>query len=396
MGFFAYKAIDPSGEPIKGVVEASSIEEAAKKIRRNRLYPVKIEPAGKVKNQHRISDELVISFCKDMAGLLGAGLPIDRALTLLVGQEVNTTFKRILGDISKGVQEGKVLSDAIESHEEVFGTLVVHMIRAGEASGALEPVLRRLAGYLERRRTFKQNLISASIYPLLLLGMSLLSMIVLLIYVVPKFAKIFEDIHQTIPFFTRILISTGSALESYGWTIPLILAGTYLLIRKISSTPEGKKRIDRGLTKIPLIKKLTVYSNLSKFFLAMGTMVRAGVPILRAIALARNVVDNTVIKTELAPLYESVKSGKPVSSVFAGKELFPPRVSHMLRVGEERGELGDTLLALASYFEEETEKILRRLMTLMEPAIIIGTGIVIGAIVLSMFSAIVSISDIRF
>lgn len=396
MALFSYRAFDRSGESTKGVVEATTLEEAVKKLRSSHLYPVKIEPAGKARAYRKISDEIIITFCKDLADLLSAGLPIDRALIILVGQENHPSFKRILSDITRNVQEGKPLSDAMENHESVFGVLISHMVRAGEVSGALEPVLRRLSEYLERRRLFRQNLISASVYPLLLLGMSILSMTVLLIYVIPRFAKIFEDIQQSIPLMTRILLAIGAVLEHYGWVIPLFLLLLFFLFRRITLNPEGKKRLDKYLMKIPLIKRLIVYTDLSRFFLAMGTMVRAGVPLLRAILLARNVVNNSIMRAELAPLYDNVKGGKPVSSIFAGRDIFPVRIAPMLRVGEEKGELGETLLALGSHFEEETEKILRRLMILMEPAVIIGTGMIIGAMVLSMFSAIMSVSDIKF
>ncbi|MEJ5301348.1 MAG: type II secretion system F family protein [Thermodesulforhabdaceae bacterium] len=396
MGFFAYRAIDSSGVTAKGIIEASTAEEAAKKLRSNRLYPTKIEPVGRGRTRRRIPDEVIIGFCRDLADLLAAGLPIDRSLNLLAGQEHNQEFKRILVDIGRNVQEGKPLSDAVESQEDVFGSLVGHMVRAGEASGALEAVLRRLGEYLERRRAFKQSLLSASIYPLLLLSMSFLSMVVLLVYVIPRFARIFEDLQQGVPFVTRVLLKAGTMLEHYGWIIPIALIGLFFAVRSLHLSVEGRKQLDGLLMKIPLIKRLLLYTNLSRFFLAMGTMVRAGVPLLRAIALARNVVENAVIKTELSPLYDNVKAGKPVSSVFAGKEIFPSRIAPMLRVGEEKGELGETLLALGSYFEQETEKILRRLITLLEPAVIIGTGLVIGAMVLSMFSAIVSVSDIKF
>jgi len=396
MGFFAYRAVDSSGATAKGIIEASTPEEAARKLRSNQLYPTKIEPVGKGKARRKIPDEVIIGFCKDLADLLSAGLPMDRSLTLLVSQERNQGFRRILTDISRSVQEGKPLSDAVESHKDVFGSLVGHMIRAGEASGALEAVLRRLSEYLERKRAFKQSILSASIYPALLLSMSLLSMVVLLVYVIPRFAKIFEDLQQNVPFITKVLLKAGIAIERYGWVIPIVLIIGFFAVRRLHLSSEGRKRLDGLIMKLPLVKRLTLYTNLSRFFLAMGTMVRAGVPLLRAIALARNVVENTVIKAELAPLYDNVKAGKAVSSVFAGKEIFPPRIAPMLRVGEEKGELGETLLALGSYFEQETEKILRRLITLLEPAVIIGTGLVIGAMVLSMFSAIVSVSDIKF
>ncbi len=395
MGYFGYRAVDASGGAVKGFIEASSLEEAAKKLRESRLYPTKIKPVKKG-FQRRIPQDVVIAFCKDLAELLSAGLPIDRSLALLVQQQHHPVFRRITQDILRSVQEGKALSDAIEKHDDVFGSLISHMVRAGEVSGALEAVLLRLGEYLERRRAFAQNLLSASLYPLMLIAMSFLSMGVLLVYVIPRFAKIFEDLNQSVPLITQILLSLGNTIERYGWLIPPSLVVVFIAARHLYTSPRGKQHLDVLFLRLPVVRRLTLSTNLSRCFLAMGTMVQAGVPLLRAITLARNVINNHVIKTETTPLYDSVKAGKPVSSVFAGNNRFPPRIATMLQLGEEKGALGETLLALGTYFERETEKILRRLITFLEPAVIVGTGLIIALMVLSMFSAIIGISDIRF
>ncbi len=395
MSYFGYKAVDPSGNTSKGVIEATNLEEAIRKLRQRQLYPVKIEPA-KRDTYRKISEELIISFCKDLSELLKSGLPIDRSLALMVSQQNHPIFKRIVQDILSSVQEGKSLSEAMENHETTFGSMAHHMIRAGEASGTLTSVLDKLSIYLERRKAFRESLISASIYPLLLLTMSILSMTVLVVYVIPKFAKIFEDLKQDIPFVTKVLLKIGGFLENYGWLIPFILLVVFFLSKKIFLSDEGRKYLDRVFLKLPIVKTLVLYTNLSRFFISLGTMVKSGVPLLRAIYLARNVVLNHIIRSELAPLYDRVKTGKSVSSFFAEKAIFPARIATLLRIGEEKGELGESLLSLGNYFEQEIEKILKRLVTLIEPLIIIGTGLVIGIMVLSMFSAIVGISDISF
>ncbi len=395
MPYFSYQAQDSNGNIHKGVIEALSISEAVKKLRENQLFPIKIKQTGKHQIK-KVPEESVIAFCRDLSELLRAGLPMDRCLALLGQQETNPAFKQIINGIFREVQQGANLSDAIEKHKDTLGPLVHHMIKAGEASGALEAILEQVSLYLERKRQFKQNLVSASIYPVLLLTMSLFSMIILLVYVIPRFAKIFEDLHQEVPAVTNILLKLGISVEKYGWIVPILLAALFLIGKNLKKHPSWKKQLDLMITRVPIASKLILYTDLSRFFMTLGTMIKAGVPLLKAISLGFNVISNSIILENLKPLYDQVKMGKSMSSFFSSGSSFPTRISTMIRLAEEKGELGKTLSELGEYFEKETEKILQRLITLLEPAIIISTGLIIGTMVLTMFSAIMGISDVRF
>lgn len=395
MPYFSYKAHDGRGEIHKGVIQASSTEEAVRKLKENNLFPIKIgEVTGK--KAARANDELIITFCHELADLLRSGLPMDRALMLLSQQEADKTFRDVLQEVHRIVHRGGGLSEALREHEAVFGVLLPPMVKAGEASGTLVQILEQVGAYLERKHQFKQNLISASIYPMLLLGMSLISMVVLLVYVLPRFARIFQDLQQEVPPITAILLKLGLFLQSYGWTLPLLMAFVFFGGRQLFRRRYWRKRLDRWLIKLPLLRSLVLYIELARFFMTMGTMLVAGVPLLRAIHLALNVVGNSVVRERLEPLYNDVRVGKAVSAFFAGRGDFPVRVTTVLRLSEERGELGKGLMELGSYFEGETRKILQRMITLMEPVVIIGTGCVIGTMVLSMFGAIVSITEVKF
>ncbi|MBW1974051.1 MAG: type II secretion system F family protein [Deltaproteobacteria bacterium] len=395
MPFFVYRAQDITGHIHKGIIEAASLDEAVKKLKDKRLYPVQVKATRK-RRFRRVPEEAVIGFCGDLADLLRSGLPMDRSLALLAKQETHSLFRQVLNEIFREVQQGANLSDALQKHEDIFGPLIHHMVRAGEASGALDSILKQLNLYLERKRQFKQSLLSASIYPVLLLVMSLFSVIVLLTYVIPRFAQIFQDLHQELPTVTQLLLHLGAALDRYGWIIPIMLGVIFFGGRALYRSGKLKDRVDRILLTVPIISKLTMSTDLSRFFLAMGTMVNAGVPLLKAISLGFQVLTNWELKKHVQPLQGEVKAGRPLSGFFASDPLFPPRVGTMLKLAEEKGELGKTLIELGAYFESETEKILKRVITFLEPTIIIGTGLIIGSMVLSMFSAILGISDIKF
>ncbi|SFM67050.1 type II secretion system F family protein [Thermodesulforhabdus norvegica] len=395
MAYFSYRAHDRNGAVHKGVIQASSVEEAVRKLKENDLFPIRIGEATRRKTG-RVRDEAIITFCRELANLLRSGLPVDRALILLAQQESDKTFRRILQDVHGVVRRGGSLSEALQEHESLFGVFLPPMIRAGEASGTLIRILEQVGAYLERKHRFKQNLISASIYPMLLLGMSMISMIVLLVYVLPRFARIFQDLQQEIPAVTAVLLKMGLFLQNYGWTLPVIMLALFFGGRHLSGREYWRRHLDRWVLNIPFVKNLVIYTELARFFMTIGTMVNAGVPLLKSIHLALSVVGNGFIRDSLKPLYNDVRVGRSVSAFFAGLKNIPVRVGTVLRLSEERGELGRGLMELGEYFESETGKILQRMITLMEPVVIIGTGCVIGAMVLSMFGAIVSITEVRF
>jgi general secretion pathway protein F len=270
------------------------------------------------------------------------------------------------------------------------------MVRAGEASGTLGPILKRLAQYIEQRRAFRQSLISSMIYPAILLATSLASMVILLIYVIPKFAEIFRDLNQEVPLLTNIMLQTGIFLREYGWIFPILLLLIIWGGRRLYRKPQVRMVVDRALVRTPVTRKLVLYSELTRFCRTLGTMLHSGVPLLRALSLAQEVLINTLLKEKIAPLHREIKVGHSMSNFFRANEPFPSRIGTMLRISEEQGNLGNGLLSLGDYFERELQRKVQRLMTFMEPAVILSTGLIIGVMVLSMFTAIFGINEIRF
>jgi general secretion pathway protein F len=395
MGFFQYQARDAVGEIHRGVMEALSETDAARKLKSSRLYPVRIK-AVKSRKGRRIPEEHIIRFFFDLSDLLIAGLPLDRALGLITTNQTHKGFQRIVKSLLESVQGGNDLSSALGQYRDIFGALSDHMVRAGEASGTLGPILKRLAQYLEQRRAFRQSMISSMIYPVILLGTSLVSMVILLVYVIPKFAQIFHDLHQKVPFITEIMMTIGVWLKDYGWTIPVAIGIVFFGGRYLLTNPDIRKSLDRLLFWFPLSRYLILHSELTRFCRTLGTMIETGVPLLRALSLGQELIMNTVLRDELAPLHQEIKVGRSMSNYFRTRVSFPGRMGTMLRISEEQGNIGAGLLSLSDFFEKELQRTLQRIMTLMEPAVILCTGAVIALMVMSMFTAIFGINDIKF
>jgi general secretion pathway protein F len=395
MPYFQYQARDVQGDMHRGVLDAPSEQEAARKLKATRLYPVKIK---KVRSRSRrsVPKEQIIRFFFDLSDLLAAGLPLDRSLSLISGNQTHKVFQRVVEEILQNVQGGSDLSDALGNYRDVFGDLAHHMVRAGENSGALPPILNRVAEYLEQRRVFRQSIISAMVYPAIVIAMSTISVVVLLVYVIPKFAQIFQDLNQKVPALTMFLLQTGIFLKDYGWIIPAVVLVMVLGVRRLYRLPRFRALCDRAVLRIPFIRGLVLQGELTRFCSTLGTMLQSGVPIIRAINLVQQLVVNSALAQALAPIHGEVKVGRPFSNFFRTNTLFPSRMPTMLRIAEEQGNLGEGLLSLSNYFEKDLQQSLQRTTTLLGPVVILLTGLIIGVIVVCIYSAIISVSDIQF
>jgi general secretion pathway protein F len=395
MPYFQYQARDVQGDMHRGVLDAPSEQEAARKLKATRLYPVRIK---KVRSRSRrsVPKEQIIRFFFDLSDLLAAGLPLDRSLSLISGNQTHKVFQRVVEEILQNVQGGSDLSDALGNYRDVFGDLAHHMVRAGENSGALPPILNRVAEYLEQRRVFRQSIISAMVYPAIVIAMSTISVVVLLVYVIPKFAQIFQDLNQKVPALTMFLLQTGIFLKDYGWIIPAVVLVMVLGVRRLYRLPRFRALCDRAVLRIPFIRGLVLQGELTRFCSTLGTMLQSGVPIIRAINLVQQLVVNSALAQALAPIHGEVKVGRPFSNFFRTNALFPSRMPTMLRIAEEQGNLGEGLLSLSNYFEKDLQQSLQRTTTLLGPVVILLTGLIIGVIVVCIYSAIISVSDIQF
>ena len=397
MPLYSYEAADSSGKKLSASVEA--VDEASLKedLRKKGLIPVSIRPVERREplslGLRRITRKDLLRFTHELGNLLEAGIPIDRALLVLSEHSEKAQMREVVKKIYVDIQRGLSLSQAMSAHGE-FPRLYVNMIRAGEAGGILEPVIRRLASFLEMTAAFKEEVISALIYPALLTVVGGLAVAVLMIYVVPRFAQIFADMGQALPTPTLILLKISSGFASYWWVMLAMAVGAFALIKSYARTREGRLFMDGLRLKLPVVKGLHMKFVIARFARTLGTLIQSGVPILEAIRISREVVGNEVVSESLKGLEEGVRKGRGVAAPLGECGVFPPLVVQMIAVGEEAGRLEETFLTVADRFEAESRSLIKRAVSLIEPGMILLMGIVVGFIVISMLIAVFSINEI--
>jgi general secretion pathway protein F len=395
MPLYTYEAIDSSGKKVKETISSNDEDTLKSTLRGMGLVPlsIRISAAKESSFFQRISSEDILIFTQELGNLLDSGLPIDRALFVLSEHSEKKALRAIIKEVYIDIQKGNTLSSAMGKHK-VFPRLYINMIRAGEAGGILEVVIKRLVVFLETTLTFKKEIVSALIYPILLTVVGGLAVTVLMLYVIPNFSKIFSDMGQTLPLPTMILIKVSSLFADYWWAFLGGLVSFAVLIRVYARTAEGKSYIDNLKLKVPVLKKLSMKFIIARFSRTFGTLLQSGVPILEAIRVSRDVIDNDVIAQKLSVLEEGVSKGKGISVPLRESGVFPAIFNQMVTVGEEAGRLEDTFLLIADRFEADTRNLIKRFVSLFEPVLILLMGLVVGLIVISMLMGIFSINEI--
>ena len=405
MPFFAYKAADQRGQTIDGVMEATDARSVVERLQRDAYFPIQVAPqrervvlAGLARTgfgQRSVRGRDLVAFTQQLATLLEAGLPLDRALALEEGLAASPRLRTITGDVLKSVRSGTSLGEALgKHHPRPFSRLYVNMVRAGERGGFLEQTLRRLAEFLEEAQEFRDTLVSALIYPTLLATVGLAAVIFLMTFVIPRFADIFRDLGSTIPLPTQILLVISAWLKRYWWVLGGAGLALVLGVRVWVAKPAGRLQADRILLKLPVLGAIVLQTEVARFARITGTLLRSGVPMLPALAVVRDMMGNQVLARALDSLGEGVRGGVGLSKPMADTSVFPPLAVHMVKVGEETGRLDEMLLKVGATFETDTRKSLKRLIALVEPGIILAMGLVVGFIVVAMLLAILSITDI--
>ena len=395
MPLYSYEAIDPSGKKVKETISSSDEDTLKSTLRGMGLVPLSIK-TGESKEStffQRISSEDILIFTQELGNLLDAGLPIDRALYVLSEHSEKKALRAIIKEVYVDIQKGNTLSNAMGKHK-VFPRLYINMIRAGEAGGILEVVIKRLVAFLETSINFKKEIVSALIYPVLLMVVGGLAVAVLMLYVIPNFSKIFSDMGQALPLPTMILIKVSGLFAAYWWVFLGGMIGLILLVRGYAKTAEGKSYIDNLKLKLPVLKTLNMKFIIARFSRTFGTLLQSGVPILETIRVSRDVIDNDVISKKLIVLEEGVSKGKGISVPLRESGVFPAIFNQMVAVGEEAGKLEDTFLLIADRFEADTRSLIKRFVSLFEPVLILLMGLVVGLIVISMLMGIFSINEI--
>jgi len=404
MPFFQYKVVTADGRIAEGTLEAADRKIAVARLEEQGQLPIKVfspDEEGIFGSEmqlpwkrKRVPRNDLLIFTQELAALLRAGLPLDRSLTILGDLTENQYLKEIGNELLREIKGGKSLSEGLAMYPQVFPKLYVSMIRAGEISGALEQILARVAEYLEEAEELKGYFISSLIYPAILALVGSGSIIIMVTFVIPKFAAIFENAGAPIPLPMQILLAISGVLTGYWWLILLSLGGIGYLWRRSMTTEEGRLNWDRRVMRIPLLGSLLQRLEVSRFSRTLGTLLQSAVPLIQSIGIVRDVVSSKVISTAMDGVISGVKKGEGLAKPVKNAKIFPSFAVHLLEVGEETGRLDEMLLQIADTYDRELRTSIKRLVALFEPAMILFMGIVIGLMVVSMLYSIFSINDV--
>ncbi|MFN3438464.1 MAG: type II secretion system F family protein [Acidovorax sp.] len=336
----------------------------------------------------------VLALTSELSIMLRAGLALDNALRVLIDMSYKPTVAELLQGVLEAVKGGTPLSRALGAHRELFGDFYINMIRSGEASGQMSAVLERLVEHMERQRALRESVVSATIYPAILLGVAVLSLVVMLGFVVPQFEKLFTDMGDALPLPTQWVMALGHAFKSYGLVIAVASFGLGSLLLRWLRSPGGRRWWQARLLKTPLIGRLALKYQLTLFSRSLGTLLGNGVPMLTAIHIATETVGNVVLQQALVKVAPIVKEGGKVVQAISATGIFEPLAINLIRVGEETGRIGPMMLELSNILNREVEIGIKRLLTLVEPVLILVLGILIAAIIVSILLGILSVNDL--
>jgi general secretion pathway protein F len=401
MPVFVYRAADRRGQTIDGVMEAPDARAVVERLQRDAYFPIKVTAHAErarwpvFGGGGRVGQRDLLAFTQQLATLFEAGLPLDRALAILEELAPNPRVKAIVTDLLASVRSGASLSEALAKHHpRPFSRLYINMVRAGEKGGVLEVTLRRLAEFLEARAAFAEAVVSALAYPAVITLVGLGAIVFLLTFVIPRFATIFADLGQTVPLPTRILLAVSAGFEQYWWVGVLAALAAVLAWRVWTGTPEGRLAWAQTVLRLPLVGRLAMKVETARFARTLGTMLKSGVPVMGALAVVGDMMTNQAIGRAVDRLADGVKRGGTLAAGMKEQAPFPALAVHMVRVGEETGRLEEMLLKVADTFEADVRGDMKRVLGLLEPAIILGMGVLVAFIVVAMLLAIFSINEI--
>ncbi len=405
MPLFTYKAINSLGETEDGVRDAVDEAQLLASLQTEGYLPLKIAAANSrsflglalTGKQKKLSGKDIVLFTGELATLLESGLPLDKSLLVLMDlTEDNPRLTKLIAKVLEKVKGGSSLADALELQAGVFTKFYLNMVRAGEAGGSLGEVLTRLAEYLESAQELKDTVSTALIYPAILLVMSLASLFIMLTFVVPQFTEMFASAGKELPVSTQIVVGMAEWLQSYWW----ILLGGGLAISSYMkmqmADPVRKKVWDGRFLKLPLYGEILLNKETANVSRTLGTLLGNGVSIVAAMMIARETVDNLVIADAIADTEEQIKQGRHISDALLEKAIFPKMATQMIKMGEETGRLEEMLLRVAGLYDKQLRVAIQRMLALLEPALIITLGLMIGGIIVSILLAILSVNDLAF
>ena len=379
-------------------MEADSVELVRVKLSDLRYHVLSIrESRGKaslqemLNNMQRVKLRDLVVFSRQFATMIDAGLSVVKCLDILQKQSKNPRLKDVIGQVKHDVAGGTSLTEAIQRHPKVFSPLYVNMIRSAEAGGILDQVLDRLASFLEKEMETRGKIKSAMTYPAVVFSFAMLMLVGLLFFVLPKFKTIFESMGLKLPLSTKLMLNSSDYFQKYWYIALVVLIGSAVLVRVASRTQKGKYAIDAAKLKLPVFGDLMLKTAVSRFARTFGTLISSGVPVLRALEIVSDTAGNLVVSETVVRARTSIKEGDKISTPLFASKIFPTMVTQMIAVGEETGRLDQMLTKVANFYDEEVDATLKALTSLIEPLMIVGLGLIVGFIAVSVISPIYSL-----
>ncbi|NVK40236.1 MAG: type II secretion system F family protein [Oceanospirillaceae bacterium] len=400
---FQYRAVTPEGEERSGAVDAGDQGAAVQQLQRSGLIPISVEEGsvGGLQNLLQLKLELggqtqkrVLQFTMDLATLMRAGVTLDRALEIMRRVASDDGSQSMLAQIQEGVRKGLSLSAVLKEQGKGFSRFYISMVHAAEMSGNLGDGLTDLAFYMERSRELREKTLSALLYPLILLIVAGLSLLIILTYVVPQFQQLFDDMGRALPLSTSIVIGIAEFIRDFGpWVLLALIVGALWFRRRLQD-PDVRLRWDAWLLRLPLAGGLLQRLDTARFSRSLGTLVRGGVPLLTALQIARDTLVNQTMAEGADTAAVSLKEGRRLAEPLQATGVFPTLALQMIQVGEETGRLDEMLLKIADVYDKEVANAVQRMLTILEPVLIVGLGLLIAGIIMSILVAIMSINEL--
>jgi len=409
MPLYAYRAVSPAGEVSTGELDAANEGEIVDRLRDQGMMPMRIAPAtgaGAVTAPgdrqagrrwfapRRVTRDNLLAVTRELATLLRAGLPLDRALQILIDLAPTPPVAALLQGVRDDVRGGKALSQALDARREVFSRFYVNIVRAGEAGGALGLVLQRMADTMERNKELRESVRAALIYPTILVGVAVISIIVLLIFVVPQFEQTFQQAGKALPLSTAVVIFLGNGLRHYWW----LIAGVVFLLagwmRRRGRDPRVRRISDARLLRAPLLGDVLAKVEIARFARTLATLLGNGVTLLSGLAIVKDTMTNVVLAGALEGVIAKLREGKGFGRPLAETALYPRLATQMILVGEESGRLEEMLTRVADVYDREVQVAVKRFLSVLEPVLILSLAVMVGGIVLSILMGVMGMTEL--
>ena len=396
MPIYEYTAFDQKGKSKKGIIEAENEAGARNKLRASGKYPIELKEnlsQSTKKGKTGLGSPLVFErvksmeihiFTRQLATLIGAGIPLVSALSSLLEQTANPALKKVLAQIKDGVNEGNTLTNSLAKHPKLFSSIYINMVRAGEASGSLDIVLEKLADFGEKQRTLQGRIKAALIYPVFMAVIGSAILFILITYIVPNITKVFADMERTLPLPTRLLISLSNFLRGYWWLLLLFLVAAFYALRMFIQSARGRQIWDLLKLRMPIIGAVNQKIILARFGSTMASLLGSSVPLVTSMQIVQSIVNNSLIAEVIEEAIEHIRKGKSMASALGSSPWFPPIFVQMISVGEQSGNLEPMLTKVSDAYEREVDMAIMGMTSLIEPIMIAGMGAAVGFVVLSI------------